>query len=227
MSTAKTNYKYLDILVVLFVASLIVSNIVATKLISFGPIIVDGGAVLFPFLYILGDIITEVYGFKYARRAIWLGFGTMILAVVCITIVGFLPPAVAYGHQLAYETVLGFVPRIVLASLMAYLVGGLLNSYILVKIKQKTKGKKLWLRLLGSTAIGELFDTVVFCLIAFGGIISNSEMFIYIGVGWVFKNLVEVAALPLCYRVISILKRRENTDSDDKKTNFNPFKISV
>ena len=222
----KKSFKYYDVVVALFVATLLISNLAATKLFSVGPLILDGGAILFPLAYILGDVLTEVYGFKRARRVIWLGFGIMILAIACFTIVRYLPAAPGYVDQASFEAVLGFLPRIVLASLAAYLVGGLLNSYILARLKVKTKGKKLWLRLISSTVIGQFFDTIVFCLIAFGGVISGSDMLIYIAVGWGFKVMVEIIFLPLTYRIIALLKKSEGVDTYDKKTNFSPFRIS-
>lgn len=223
----KRSFKYFDIIVALFAATLLISNLAATKLIAFGPIIIDGGAILFPVAYILGDVLTEVYGYKHARRAIWTGFGVMLLAVFCFTVVRYLPPADGYNDQAAFEAVLGFFPRIVVASLAAYLVGEFLNSYVLAKMKVKTEGKKLWLRLISSTIVGEFFDTIIFCLIAFGGVISGNEMLIYIAVGWVFKVLVEVIFLPVTYRVIAFLKKREGVDARDAKTNFNPFNLSI
>lgn len=223
----KQSFKYFDIIVALFVATLLISNLSATKLFALGPLILDGGAILFPLAYILGDVLTEVYGYKRARRTIWIGFGIMLLAITCFTIVRYLPVAPGYNDQAAFEAVLGFLPRIVLASLAAYLIGGFINSYVLAKLKMKTKGKKLWLRLIGSTVIGQFFDTIVFCLIAFGGVIGASEMLIYIGVGWGFKVLVEVVCLPITYRVIAFLKRGEGIDSYDKKTKFTPFSTSV
>ena len=222
----KKSFKYYDVVVALFVATLLISNLAATKLFSVGPLILDGGAILFPLAYILGDVLTEVYGFKRARRVIWLGFGIMILAIACFTIVRYLPAAPGYVDQASFEAVLGFLPRIVLASLAAYLVGGLLNSYILARLKVKTKGKKLWLRLISSTVIGQFFDTIVFCLIAFGGVISGSDMLIYIAVGWGFKVMVEIIFLPLTYQIIALLKKSEGVDTYDKKTNFSPFRIS-
>ncbi len=220
-------FHYFDIIVALFVATLLISNVSATKLFVLGPLILDGGAILFPLAYILGDVLTEVYGFKRARRAIWTGFGVMLLALCCFTIVRYLPPAPGYTDQAAFEAVLGFLPRIALASLAAYLVGGFLNSYVLARLKVKTKGKRLWLRLMGSTVAGQLFDTIVFCLIAFGGVISGAEMLNYIAVGWGFKVLVELLCLPLTYRVIAFLKRKEQVDTYDKKTDFTPFSTAV
>ena len=218
-------FLYLDIIIAFFAAMLLISNLAATKLVAFGPIITDGGAVLFPLIYIFNDILTEVYGYKQARRAIWIGFGVMLLAVVAFTIVRYLPSAAEYTAQSSYEAVLGFFPRIVLASLAAYLVGSFLNSYVLAKLKVRTNGKKLWLRLIGSTVVGEFFDTVVFALVAFGGILGFQDMIIFILVGWLFKTGVEIVLLPLTYRVIAYFKKAEGVDTFDKKTDFNPLRI--
>lgn len=223
----RKQFRYLDIIIAVFAAMLLISNLAATKLVAFGPIITDGGAVLFPLIYIFGDVLTEVYGYKRTRRAIWIGFGVMLLAVTCFTIVRYLPGAAEYTAQASYEAVLGFFPRIVLASLAAYLVGSFLNSYVLAKLKVKTKGKKLWFRLIGSTFVGEFFDTVVFALIAFGGILGYSDMVIFILVGWLFKTGVEVVLLPVTYRVVKYLKRVEHVDVYDKKTDFNPLKVDI
>ena len=223
----RKQFIYLDIIIAFYAAMLLISNLAATKLVAFGPIITDGGAILFPLIYILNDILTEVYGYKQARRAIWIGFGVMILAVVCFTIVRYLPGAAEYTAQSAYEAVLGFFPRIVLASLAAYLVGSFLNSYVLAKLKIRTQGKKLWLRLVGSTAVGELFDTVVFALIAFGGILGFGDMMVFILVGWLFKTGVEIVLLPLTYRVIAYFKKVENVDTYDAKTDFSPLHLKI
>ena len=218
-------FRYYDLTLALFVAALLISNISATKLIEFGPIITDGGSILFPLIYIIGDILTEVYGYKYARRAIWTGFATMVIATVSLSIVEHLPAAAEYTDQAALSTVLGFLPRIVIASLAAYLIGSFVNSYILAKLKIRTKGKKLWLRLIGSTVVGELLDTVTFALIAFGGILGGVDMIIFILVGWSFKTGVEIILLPVTYRVIAWFKKQERIDRYDKKTDFTPFRI--
>lgn len=220
----RKSFHYLDSIIALFAVTLLISNLSATKLIAFGPIIADGGAVLFPLIYIFGDILTEVYGYKHARRAIWIGFLSMLIAVMAFTIVRYLPAAADYHDQAAFEAVLGFFPRIVLASLVGYLIGSFINSYILAKMKVRTKGNKLWQRLIASTVVGELFDTAAFCLIAFGGIIGASDMMIYIAVGWLFKTSVEIIFLPVTYRVVNFLKKREQSDFYDKKTDFSPIK---
>jgi queuosine precursor transporter len=221
------HFRYYDIILAVFAACLLISNLAATKLIAFGPIITDGGAILFPLVYIFGDVLTEVYGYRYARRAIWTGFGIMLLAVLAFTIVRYMPGAAEYTAQESYEAVLGFFPRIVLASLCAYLVGSFFNAFVLAKLKVRTQGKKLWLRLIGSTFVGEFFDTVVFGLVAFGGILGFKDMAIFIAVGWLFKTGVEVVLLPITYRVVAYLKRAEGQDANDAATDFTPFKIGT
>lgn len=221
------NYHYYDLILALFAACLLISNLAATKLIAFGSIITDGGAILFPLVYIFGDVLTEVYGYKYARRAIWTGFATMLLAIFAFTVVRYMPPAADYHDQAAFEAVLGFFPQIVLASLAAYLIGEFLNAYVLAKLKIKTEGKMMWLRLIGSTIIGGLADTIVFALIAFGGILTGSDMLRFIAIGWLFKTGVEVVFLPVTYRVIGFLKKHEKVDAYDTKTDFTPTQLSV
>jgi len=202
------------VIVGVFVGLLLISNIGAVKLIEFGPIITDGGVFLFPLVYIVGDILSEVYGFKAARKAIFIGFAMSILAALTFWLVQISPPAEAWGNQEAFESVLGFVPRIVLASVAGYLVGQLLNAWVLVKIKERTQEKALWLRLLGSTIIGEFADTIVFCTIAFYGVITGAEFLVYVAFGFAYKTLVEVLLLPVSYAVIGWVKRREPTYAD-------------
>lgn len=197
------------VLVVLFVAVLLISNIAAVKLIQVGPLILDGGAFLFPLAYILGDVLSEVYGWKATRKAVWLGFIAAIVAALVFWIVQLTPAPDAWGNQDAYEAILGFVPRIVLASLVAYIVGQLLNSWVLVAIKQRTNERNLWVRLLGSTLVAQLADTLIFCTIAFYGVISGLDFLNYVVVGYVFKVLVEIVVMPITYRVVASVKRRE------------------
>ena len=216
-SRARGNY---DLVVALFVALLLISNVAATKLIAFGPtwspfglpvlpIITDGGALLFPLTYVLGDVLAEVFGMRGARRAILLGFGVALLASLTFLAVGAAPAAPGYENQEAFVAVLGFVPRIVVASLAGYLVGQFLNAWVLVKLKQWREGKGMWKRLLGSTVVGEAADTTIFCLIAFGGQIDGGTMLNYIVVGYLFKVSVEAVLLPVTYRVISLVRSRE------------------
>ena len=208
---AATGSSLYPIILAIFCSVLLISNIGATKLIEFGPLITDGGVFLFPLTYLIGDILSEVYGWKAARRAIILGFAMAILAAVTFYLVQLSPPADGYENQAAFEAVLGFVPRIVLASICGFLVGQLLNAYVLVKIKERTKEKYLWARLIGSTVVGEFADTLVFCTIAFYGIITGAEFVNYVLVGYVYKTLLEVVLLPITYPVIRAIKRREPT----------------
>jgi uncharacterized integral membrane protein (TIGR00697 family) len=197
--------------VAMFTGILLISNIGATKLISFGPIITDGGAFLFPLVYVIGDIMSEVYGWKSAKRAIYLGFAMAVLASVTFYAVQISPAAPGWENQGAFEAILGFVPRIVLASICGFLVGQLLNSYVLVQIKKRTNEKHLWARLIGSTIVGELADTVVFCTIAFYGIITGADFINYVVTGYAYKTLLEVVLLPITYPAIKWVKRHEPT----------------
>jgi len=198
--------KHLDLIAGAFVAVLILSNIASSKIIGIGPINFDGGTILFPLAYIFGDILTEVYGFKTAKRIIWLGFASNILMVLVFLTVGALPAASGWNLQDSYNNILGFVPRIVLGSLCAYLVGEFLNAWTFNKIKAKTGEKKFYLRALGSTLIGEFFDTTIFLLIAFGGILPWPLFFSVWLTNYIFKNLVEVFCLPFTYRLVAKLK---------------------
>lgn len=204
-----------DIVVAVFVAFLLVSNIAATKLIglTFGPVflVFDGGAILFPLTYVLGDVLSEVYGFRPARRAIVLGFVVSIIASLAFWLVQIAPPGPGYVHQEAFEAVLGFMPRIVIASLCGYLAGQLLNSRVLVGIKERWGGRHLWARLIGSTMVGEAADTLIFCTIAFFGVITGADFLNYVVTGYVYKVGVEVILLPVTYRVIAWVRAREST----------------
>ena len=198
------------VILAVFCGLLLISNIGATKLIEFGPIITDGGAFLFPLVYITGDVLSEVYGFHAARKAIFVGFALAILAALTFWVVQISPAATSWPNQEAFESVLGFVPRIVLASICGYLVGQLLNAYVLVRIKEWTKEKALWLRLIGSTVVGSrghhrvLHDRVLRCD-------HRREFLNYVIVGYFYKVLLEVVLLPITYRVIAVVKKHEPT----------------
>ena len=218
-------YKYLDIISVTFATVLILSNIASTKIASIGWLSFDGGAILFPLAYLFGDILTEVYGYARARRVIWIGFAMNLLMVATFWTVGHLPADPMWGLQESYDNILGIVWRIVLASLIAYLIGEFVNSYVLAKLKIKTNGKKFWLRAIGSTIVGQFLDTTIFLLIAFAGILPWSLIWTIWVVNYIFKILVEVLLLPITYRVVAWLKEKENEDYFDKKTDFNPLHI--
>ena len=208
---ASTTSGYYPLITAVFVSLLVISNIGAVKLIAVGPLILDGGAFLFPLVYITGDILSEVYGFKAARKAIFIGFAMSVLAAITFWLVQLSPPGGGWDNQEAYEAILGFVPRIVLASVCGFVVGQLLNSYVLVKIKARTNEGSLWVRLIGSTLVGELADTVVFCTIAFYGIVTGGDFLNYVIVGYLYKTLLEVIMLPMTYRVIARVKANEPT----------------
>lgn len=197
------------VIVATMVSLLVISNIAATKLIHIGPFLTDGGAVLFPLVYVLGDVLSDVYGWRPTRRAILIGFAMSGVAALTLLAVQVAPPAEQWPNQDAFEAVLGFVPRIVVASMCGFLVGQLLNSYVLVRIKARTLERSLWLRLLGSTVVGEFADTVVFCTIAFYGVIVGWDLINYIAVGVAYKVAVEAIMLPITYRIIAAVKRRE------------------
>lgn len=198
-------------LVALFVAIFLISNITATKGVELGPLITDGAFFLFPISYVIGDVLAECFGLKATRRAIWTGFGVTILAVAAFYVAVWLPPASFYEGQSSFESVLGLVPQIVLASLTGYLVGQLLNSYVLVAIKRRTGEKSLWARLIGSTIIGQFVDTLIFCVIAAPviGISTPSGLVNYVIVGFLWKTVIEIVLLPVTYAVIAWVKRKE------------------
>jgi uncharacterized integral membrane protein (TIGR00697 family) len=219
---------YYDLILALFCGLLLISNIGATKLIAFGPrvevggfpilpIVTDGGAFLFPLTYILGDILAEVYGLRRARRAIFTGFALSALMSLTFLAVDAAPASPDWPNGDAWHAVLGFVPRIVVASLLGYLVGQLINAHVLVWIRRRWGTRRLWVRLISSTLVGELADTLVFCLVAFGplGAVFDGQsipwdtLLNYIAVGWVYKVLVEVVMLPVTYWVIRVVKRHE------------------
>ena len=204
--------KIFDIIAVMFVAFLLISNIAGTKVTALdaGPIhlVFDGGAILFP----LTDVLSEVYGFRRARRVIVLGFVASVLASLTFLLVQVAPVGPGYDNQAAFEAVLGFVPRIVAASIIGYLAGQLINALVLVKIRERWGADHLWV---GSTVVGELFDTVLFCTIAFIGVIPGAEFANYIITGYVYKVGVEIVLLPITYRVIAFVRNREGLTSNE------------
>lgn len=224
----------LVVLAALFVTVLITSNIIAVKLIAISPglpgflgeeRILPAAIVLFPITYILGDVLTEVYGFGYARRVIWLGFLCNVVAVLAFWVGGLLPAAVFWEGQAAYDTILGFTPRLLTASLIAYLIGEFSNSIILSRLKLATGGRWLWTRTIGSTIVGQGVDSAVFITIAFVNIIPGGDLMELILTQWTFKVLYEVAATPLTYAVVTYIKRREGVDVYDRRVSLNPLAV--
>jgi len=227
-----SRYRWLPAITAVFVTSLIVSNIIAVKLFSAGPILLTVAIIIFPISYIFGDVLTEVYGYARARQVIWIGFFCNLLAVVAIWISIKLPPAPFWSAgvfgspeaaQQAYEAILGFAPRLLAASFIAYLFGEFLNSYVLARMKIATNGRYLWMRTIGSTLVGQLADTGIFVLLAFFGTIPIQELWKLIVSQWLIKSAYEAAATPLTYVVVGYLKRAENEDHYDRRTNFNPL----
>ncbi len=219
------NYKHLGNISVFFVAILLISNIVSTKIIDLKFFTFDGGTLLFPLSYVFGDMLTEVYGYKRSRQVIWLGFACALLMSLMIIIIGKLPADASWPNQAAYDAVLGLTPRLVVASLIAYFAGEFSNSIILAKMKVLTKGKWLWSRTIGSTIVGQLLDSTIFVFIAFFGLLPNSLLITLFISNYIFKVSFEVILTPLTYKVISYLKKTEQEDYYDVNTNFNPLLI--
>lgn len=210
---------------VVFVACLIAANITAVKLIEPWGLAMDAGIIVFPVSYILGDVLTEVYGFRAARRVIWLGFLANLLVVAAISVAQVVPAASFWDGQAAYEQILGFTPRILVASFCAYLVGEFANSVVLAKMKIATGGRHLWTRTIGSTLVGQGIDSLLFVVIAFGGVIPLSALLTMIVTQWLVKTAYEALATPATYAVVGFLKRREGIDIYDRDTSFNPLPI--
>ena len=211
------------VLAALSVTCLITANIIAVKLISLGPIALPAAVIVFPLNYIFGDIITEVYGYRWARRTIWLGFGCNLIFVFFSWLSGLLPAASFWENQEAYDTILGYTPRLLLASFTGYLVGEFVNSLILARLKVITRGRWLWLRTISSTIVGEGLDTALFIVIAFIATPAFTPLLILYH--WAAKVLIEVLATPLIYRVVAYLKHKDQIDTYDHKTDFNPFTL--
>jgi len=204
---------YYPILVAVFTALVIISNVTATKGVAFGPIITDGGFIVFPLTYIIGDVLAEVYGFRAARRAILLGFLMNGLAALAFWVTVYLPAADFYTNQEHFQNVVGAYTQLIIAGLAGFIVGQTINAWTVVKIKQRTREKHLWARLVGSTFAGQFGDTLVFCSIAAHaiGIRSFADFATYTALGWLYKTAVEVVMLPVTYRVIAYVKRHEPT----------------
>ncbi len=222
-NTPSINFRYFDVIMALFVAVLLISNLASTKIVSLWMFTFDGGTILFPFSYIFGDVLTEVYGYQRSRKVIWTGFGAALLMSLVLWVVQEMPPAVGWPNQEAYETLLGFVPRIVLASLVAYFGGAFSNAFLMSKLKIKTKGKYLWVRTIGSTLVGEGIDTAIFCIVAFYGVLPNELLISIIISNYIFKSGVEILFTPATYAIIGFLKKREQVDIYDIDISYNPF----
>jgi uncharacterized integral membrane protein (TIGR00697 family) len=207
----------------LFVTCLLVSNVIAVKLVMVRGLVLPAAIVIFPVSYLLADVLTEVYGYRAARRVIWLGFFCNLLAVLAIWVGGLLPAAPFWGDQAAYERILGATPRILLASFLAYLVGEFANTMIMSRLKLATSGRHLWARAIGSTLVGQGLDSAVFISIAFFGLMPLTTLLGTIVTQWLVKSAYEALATPVTYAMVGFLKRREGIDTYDRGISFNPF----
>jgi queuosine precursor transporter len=216
-------YKYLDTFITLFVAILLISNVIATKFFALGPLRVSCAQMLFPITYIFGDIFTEVYGYGASRRAIWYGFFASFILVALSYIAVVIPPAPEYTEQRAFATIFRPVGRIVLASIVAYWCGEFANSFTLAKMKLLTRGKYLWTRTIGSTIVGQAVDTTAVVFVAFYGL-RPLDVLIQLAIsGYVIKVVYETLMTPITYAIVNYLKRTERVDYFDYGTNFSPF----
>lgn len=223
-------YKYFSLLSGLFIASLLISNVLSSaKIVDLKFIVLDAGTLLFPLCYILGDILTEVYGFYQAKKVIWTGFLCSTLMMIFVYLTGLLPPEAGWSHavgETAYDLILGSIANggIVVASLSAYLVGEFSNAIILSKLKVKTKGKFLWLRTMSSTVIGQLLDSLIFITVAcsFGVFPWKIAISLLVSI-FVFKVLIEFLFTPVLYLITDVLKKREGVDHYDTQVSYSPF----
>ena len=209
----------------LFVTTLIVSNIVAVKLVGVRGLVLPAAVIVFPLSYILGDVLTEVYGYARAREVIWLGFLCNLVAVVAIVVAGALPAASFWADQAAYDKVLGYAPRLLVASFAAYLVGEFANAYVLARMKVATRGRHLWARTIGSTLVGQGLDSLVFITLAFAGTIPGAGLASAIVTQWLAKTAYETLATPATYAVTNWLKVIEGSDPFDERTDFRPLAL--
>ncbi|MFH0844189.1 MAG: queuosine precursor transporter [Pseudomonadota bacterium] len=229
MALSKENPYYSSwfvFIVALFITSLITANITAVKLVNLFGFILPAAILIFPLSYIVGDVLTEVYGYGQARRVIWLGFFCNLITVMAIWLGQILPSASFWDAQAAYERILGYAPRLLIASFLAYLVGEFANSFILAKMKIATKGRWLWSRTIASTLVGQGLDSLVFITVAFAGVIPLSALFAAVVTQWLAKSCYEAAVTPLTYLVVHFLKRKEGVDVYDHDTRFNPLRFS-
>lgn len=225
MNNEKQVSKLFMIIGIVYVACLLLSNLVAGKLWAVtDSITLPAAVILFPITYIFGDIFTEVYGFKKARMIIWMGFALSFFAVLVYLITIGLPHPGYFENQSAYEIVLGTTPRVALASFIGYLFGEFSNSMVLSKLKVKTQGKNLWLRTIGSTLVGEGFDSIIFILISFYGTMENSVVFKMILFQYTFKVCYEIIFTPLTYIIVNVLKKKEGIDTFDEGIRYNILK---
>jgi len=219
-------YSFWFVMVVaIFITCLVTANIISVKLISILGMILPAGVLIFPISYITGDVLTEIYGYSQTRKVIWLGFFCNFIVVVAIWIGGLIPPASFWDGQGAYECILGYTPRLLIASFLAYLVGEFFNAFVMARMKIITRGRWLWTRTIGSTLVGQGLDSIVFIALAFAGTIPSRALASAILIQWLVKSAYEAAATPLTYLSVRFLKKHEGLDIYDYDTHFNPLFI--
>jgi queuosine precursor transporter len=221
--SAAWNPRYLHIIAIFFVSSLLIANVLATKFIAIGPFIVNAGILIFPISYIVGDVMTEVYGFKRARRLIYWGLGANLAMALLLQAAVLLPPAPAWPLQESFAAIHTMAPRIVMASIIAYFFGELVNALIMSRLKIITMGKHLWARTVSSTLVGQFVDSALFVFIAFAGVLPGTMLVATILSGWALKSLYEIVMTPVTYIVISWFKAREGVDHFDREEKFDLF----
>ena len=224
MAGARQHFRYFDFVMAAFVAILLLSNLIgAAKLSTVAGFTFGAGILFFPVSYVIGDVLTEVYGYAHARRCIWAGFVAMIFMAFMSWVVVSMPPAETWDGQSAYESVFGLVPRIVFASMLAFWAGEFVNSFMLAKMKIWTEGKYLWSRTIGSTVFGQAIDSLIFYPVAFLGIWETQDVLLVMVTNWGLKVLWEAVLTPVTYVVVGVLKNREGVDVYDDGTDFSPF----
>jgi hypothetical protein len=222
------SYKYYDLVMAAFVTVLLCANLIgASKVAQVGPFVFGAGVLFFPISYVFGDVLTEVYGYARARKVVWAGFGAMTFASFMSWAVLAFPPAPAWPHQQAFQTVFGGTPRIVGASMLAYFCGEFCNSYVLARMKVRTDGRWLWSRTIGSTIVGEAVDSMLFYPLAFLGVWPAELVLKVMVTNYALKVLWEAIMTPFTYRIVGALKRAEHEDYFDRDTNFTPFSLQA
>jgi queuosine precursor transporter len=225
---AVRQFRAFDIVMAAFVAILLLSNVIgAGKVAELGGWTFGAGILFFPLGYVIGDVLTEVYGYARARRCIWIGFSALLFMAFMSWVVVSLPPAAGWEGQAAYESVFGQVPRIVFASIIAFWAGEFVNSFVLAKMKVWTKGKHLWSRTIGSTVVGQGIDSLIFYPLAFWGVWENNQVVTVMITNWALKVGWEAVLTPVTYAVVGWLKQHEGVDLFDEGTDFTPFKTGV
>lgn len=235
---APRHFRYFDIVMAAFVAILLLSNVIGAAKLSAvavpwwpagwwpaedGMFIFGAGILFFPVSYVIGDVLTEVYGYASARRCIWVGFGALVFMAFMSWVVVSLPPAATWDGQAAYESVFGQVPRIVLASIVAFWAGEFVNAFVLAKMKVWTEGRALWTRTIGSTVVGQAVDSAIFYPVAFLGVWETKAVVVVMVTNWALKVFWEAALTPVTYVVVGRLKRAEGVEVFDTGTDFSPF----